>query len=519
MSPKPVPGEAPVTGTPAAVPEIADQPQLVDPTELLDPKLATRVTHEFKDNSLSEIAAWVQQQTEVNVVLDERSLSEANILFNDSITENLIDAPIYLLLDRLQRYGISWQFTPGMIYLRAKADQGDTTVSYNIGDLLDRNFEGSDLSDAIMETVDPGSWQEMGEGTGEAIILGDVLFVRQTPRNHRRVAGLLAALRKPARRVLIDDPQQHSAIRQTLQQNVSVNFQAQPLNLVIESLSQQSGTEIRLDREALKAGKFSERTPITLTLQDQPLATVLSVLATQLNLGWHLSDGSLWFTATDEIDYSMKLALFDVRDLCRNLDECAALQDAVEQQSDANTWESGEGIGTIAFPSSGMMVISQTEAQLDAVLALLENYRFALKNSKRRISPEEDPEGIETRYFRMPSVVADDLLGLLPTLVATDTWKSADRPQAPGTLVKIRSWDETDRPASTSQTAATPSDNQSYSVLVVVQKRRVHDEIRSLLDKVRHGDSLGAGAAGDNIGGLGGMGGSFGGGLFSIGAE
>ncbi|MFN6128523.1 MAG: hypothetical protein ACK6DC_20860 [Planctomycetota bacterium] len=39
-------------------------------------------------------------------------------------------------------------------------------------------------------------------------------------------------------------------------------------------------------------------------------------------------------------------------------------------------------------PKSGLMVVSHTEPNLDEVLTLLENYRTALKNSKRRISPE-----------------------------------------------------------------------------------------------------------------------------------
>ncbi len=49
---------------------------------------------------------------------------------------------------------------------------------------------------------------------------------------------------------------------------------------------------------------------------------------------------------------------------------------------------------------------------------------------KTQISPEEDPEAIETKYYRMPTAVADDLAKELPMLVSPDTWKSDAQPMA-----------------------------------------------------------------------------------------
>jgi len=498
--------QAPVNA-PAELPSIADTPTYIDPAELLSPVLTKPVTKDFDEVSLSEVAAWLQEQTGLNVVLDERSLDGAGVLPSEPVTDRLLDAPLYLMLDRLESIGVGWRLAGGVLYLQKFQEESTVqTIQYNIGDLLDQKMKSDELRESLIASVDRSAW-ENADVDSAVVLLGDVLFVRQSPRTHRRVAGWLAALRKPARRVLVDDPAQHAPIRAALDQVTSVQFKGQSFSAAVQSLAEKQKIDIRWDRIALKQAKISERVPVNLEVREQSLRTILDIFTAQMGLSWILRDGALWITTKEDAEHATKIAVFDVRDLCRNREECASLQNTIEQQSSPSTWETNGGTAVIAFPASGIMVVSQTEPRLDAVLALLENYRVALRNSKRRISPEEDPDRIETRYYRMPTEVAESLERLLPKLVASDTWATALTPTAAGKILVSRSWSQPPSTLGGNASKETAPLKESYSVLIVTQTRRVHAEISVVLNKIQHGDVESKGI----MGGMGG--GGFGGGM------
>ena len=498
--------QAPVNA-PAELPSIADTPTYIDPAELLSPVLTKPVTKDFDEVSLSEVAAWLQEQTGLNVVLDERSLDGAGVLPSEPVTDRLLDAPLYLMLDRLESIGVGWRLAGGVLYLQKFQEESTVqTIQYNIGDLLDQKMKSDELRESLIASVDRSAW-ENADVDSAVVLLGDVLFVRQSPRTHRRVAGWLAALRKPARRVLVDDPAQHAPIRAALDQVTSVQFKGQSFSAAVQSLAEKQKIDIRWDRIALKQAKISERVPVNLEVREQSLRTILDIFTAQMGLSWILRDGALWITTKEDAEHATKIAVFDVRDLCRNREECASLQNTIEQQSSPSTWETNGGTAVIAFPASGIMVVSQTEPRLDAVLALLENYRVALRNSKRRISPEEDPDRIETRYYRMPTEVAESLERLLPKLVASDTWATALTPTAAGKILVSRSWSQPPSTLGGNASKETALLKESYSVLIVTQTRRVHAEISVVLNKIQHGDVESKGI----MGGMGG--GGFGGGM------
>lgn len=187
------------------------------------------------------------------------------------------------------------------------------------------------------------------------------------------------------------------------------------------------------------------------------------------------------------------------------MEESYSLQSAIEQQAVPESWETG----VLAFAKSGIIVVRQPAAIQSAVLGLLDDYRLALRNSKRRISPEEDPEAIETKYYRMPTAVADDLVKELPLLVLPETWKSDTQPNGVGSIRQLRSWDQSlVRPAGAKDNTV-PEPLISYSVLVIQQRRKVHQEIAKTLQRIERGDAPEVPAGG-------GMGGikTFGGGMF-----
>ncbi|MFN9248929.1 MAG: hypothetical protein ACK6DS_17850, partial [Planctomycetota bacterium] len=387
------------------------------------------------------------------------------------------------------------------------------TVQYNAGDLLDQKFEADDLEEVILSVVEAGSgWTARDDqGEGDLIFLGDVLFIRQDERTHRRIAGLLAALRGPARRVLVDDPAEHAAIRAALGGQISVRFKAKPFGAVVAELADKAGVDMRLDAAALSSTKVNERTPVTFELKEQRLQTTLDLLLGQFGLSWILRDGVLWVTTREAADRFLQTAVFDVRDICPNLPASEALSEALLQQVDTGSWGDQDGAGQIVCAKPGVMVVRQSERRLDAVEELLGNYRVALKNSKRRISEDEDPEFVVTRYYRMPAEVAAEMERVLPELVASESWKSSVRPEAAGTIRQVHSWPEV------SETTKGGAVLMPQATLIISQKRKHHDEVRKFLDNIKYGNSLpsgfggagmgGAGVGGAGMGGAGGVGG------------
>jgi len=493
-------------GNPEPLRPIPDEPKSIDAATLVDPKLRQPAKVTFDETSLSEVAAWLQKQTGFNVTLDTRSLDSVGIDPISPVTDKLQDSPIYLLLDRLQRLQIGWRLNGGVLQLHAyKNDMFLHNVQYNVGDLLDQQFDSMALQETLQRCNDSETgWSDDG-GDGDMVLLGDVLFIRQDGRTHRRIAGLLAGLRSPSRRVLVDDPAPHAPIRAALDRPTNVSFKAKPLAAAMDEMAKTAAIDMRLDRIALRSIKVTERTPVTFELHDQSLRTTLDLMLGQLQLSWILRDGVLWVTPADDAESFLKTAVYDVRDLCPDDGSSSALSDAIQRQAAARSWQDNGGIGSIEFAKPGVMVVMQTERGLDSIQGLLENYRIALRNSKRRVSPNEDPEVVTTKYYRMPTEVAEDLEELLPTMLHPDSWKSEKQPTAIGTIRRIRSWSQVTGQKVAKGGTARPPATTSYSILLIEQKRKVHREIPKILQKIEHGDEVPAFGGG----GMGGMDGGF----------
>src|SRR5690606_9476433 len=115
------------------------------------------------------------------------------------------------------------------------------------------------------------SWSENGGGESDIQWLGDVMFVRQTGESHRRLAGLLAALRGHGRRTFIFDPPQHIALREKLDQPISLQLDQAPLVVAVKKIAEAASVDLRLDKPALKEAGISEREPVTLDLEERQL--------------------------------------------------------------------------------------------------------------------------------------------------------------------------------------------------------------------------------------------------------
>ena len=483
--------------------QITDTPTAVDPAKLVPASVNRHFTVAFDEASFGDVVNWLEAEAELTVIVNERSLENAGILKSEPVSDRLQNEPLFLLLDRLESIAVTWWLDDEILHLAADDELYVYTRQYGVGDLFDNEVDPDSLQSTIVDCIAPDSWEEAG-GTATVVLLGDVLFVRQSNRNHRRVAGLLDALRNHGRRTIVDDPQVHAEIRKALNSPVSVRYRQEALVNVVSSLSETTGLDIRLDLNWLQAAGIRDRLPIDLDVTGQALEVALNVLASQYDLDWHLRDGALWITTAERTQEGLT-AVFDVRDLCRNFDESMSLESAITSQACPYDWVTSGGNGIISFPLPGSMVVYQPERNMNEVLLLLENYRAALRVSKPRQKPGTDPKEVITRYYRMPKVVASDLSILLPELLSPDTWKSDQNPSGIGYIRFVNSQSEIEYANKTSGLVTTVP----YAVLIIDQMREVHDEIPTILNRIMQGDER----LSKNQG-LGG--GGFGGGFFNV---
>lgn len=494
---------------------IADEPKYVEALDMVPASLQAKVTHNLERVPLQELPTWLQTKTGLSFLIDEVSLDEEGIPLDVPISESLENVPAYQFLDRLQQYGIGWFARDGIvIFYASKSSSRDslTCHRYPIKDLLERGFQGDELFHAIERTVVPDSWMNVG-GLGDMRIYGSVLVVRQSQPTHRKIAALLQALRHPARRTWIDENPLTREMVAKLDRPASVRIIRTPIAESLKILSDQHKLNLRVDHAAIEEEgiKLDEQLS-SLDIRDRPVRKILEVLTASHDLCLQSREGELWITAFHQYKNYLKTALFDVRDLCRDASGCKQLKDAIEATISPQEWQNSGGWGCIVFPRPGLMLVSQTEPVADEILAFLEDVRreigkqnspspgLIIPQTRRFLSSDLVLGDCETRYYRLPTCLANDLKRLLPELVAKESWIKSSTAGAQGTIeicelvarrdlvaADAKATEPTANKASRSDEAA-----EGVSVLIVHQSNRVHDEIFSVIQKIMQSNFAGS---------------------------
>lgn len=490
------------------VPEISDEPKVVDTAQFIHANLTQKATVEFDKAPLSEVRDWLIQATGMPVVFDENELKNEGRALYDEYTDQLQDAPIYFLLDRLrEQYALAWYIEDEILYITTELafDHIRTLKTYPIGDLLDDDYDATDLVDTIMETT-TGPWQEIDQDGGTIAQLGDVLFVSQTPQVQREVAALLHGLRQHGRQTLLLEPGQHLALLESFSQNISVDYQDIPLYRVVEIISREAEVPIRFNVAELKFDGRDPRDRTSISIRERPLEVVLKILLKPLSLEVILENGGLLITTELDAESRLQTAIYDVSDLCQNMSESSALIGAVQEQTGVLWREVDQDGGTIMNPRHDVLVVRHHEQGLSKVLQLLETYRNVLRISKPRAVDDPDDE-ILTHYYRIDSELADVLANTLWELIPEGRIDQAAQEEGEQKLGVISQLP--------SQPELLGTLLRPQTVLIITHRKGIHFKIEHLISRIKSGDSrIGIPSTPVKMRGYGG--GGFGGGFFSV---
>ncbi|MEX1229820.1 MAG: hypothetical protein WEB58_06250 [Planctomycetaceae bacterium] len=343
----------------------------------IPPQLLVHVTREFNDTPLHEIVAWMRDDLHIDTRLDDQALEEEGIATDEPMTESAKNEPLYLVLNRICKpLMLDWYERDGIITITTwiKTDETFKSVTYDVADLMRDGYHPRELMATVLATSS-GLWEVHGDGEGLINHFDKKISVMQTDRVHCEIADLFEKLRSPARRTFVFDPPQHDVLRERLNQTISVTFRNVPLNKAVAALSHEAGVELRIDEMTLEEEGISIDEAVRYELGPHRLTAVLDAMLDPLELEFILSNGVVFITTNLKAEETMRLAVYDVRDICRSGPEARSLQRLVMEQTHG-LWEiDGDGEGTIAFPKIGVMVVSQNEKIHDEILELLNRYR------------------------------------------------------------------------------------------------------------------------------------------------
>lgn len=492
----------PIHGAPVdsrAAIEIADEPKVIDPATLLPPELAAKVTLTFDKMPLSDVVTTLKEKLAIDVILDEMALTDEGIDLDFPVSTRANDEPVYLLVDRMMGRSLAWSIRNGVLRISTRtAEQGRLdTRSYDLSGLLNDGYSVQQL-DYLLSDVTSSEW-ELIDGVGGALrVVGDSLIVSQADKGHREISGVLAALRTPARQTLIGQAPQTEQVQAFFKHPITVKFVETPLVEALAALSKMIGSDIQIDELSLEDNGISLDTPVTFSLRDKPLHVVLDTLLPPLDLTCVVANAELLVTTTAEAEELMTLALYDVRDLCLSNKTSRQLLEMLQETTNGE-WKDIDGVGGgVAFARPGILVVHQTGPMHDQVFSLIEQLR-TLRGQAQPVGERPWERAVETRFYRVTSAAADYLERNLPKLIAPETWRSEERPDAPGTIERI-----TAAPAPVGSPLPPPPKTEKKTedgnqekpavplvntvVLAIRQTVDVHEEIPALLHRVKDGD-------------------------------
>jgi hypothetical protein len=222
-------------------------------------------------------------------------------------------------------------------------------------------------AEAISSSVCPSSWEDVG-GPGHYDVLPGAVLVTNTVEIHARLADFFEQIRHPCRAsaaspFILPASPADERIQAALLKPASVFFKEMPLDEVAKFLSDHYDVPVLLDRWKLEEAAIAPEVPITCTLREISLRSILTIMLDEWELTFIIRDGVVKITTPEDAESQSFTIVYDVRELMGGPDDFDALDeliDTITSVASPRSWDEVGGPGSLQKLGNGLLILSQT---------------------------------------------------------------------------------------------------------------------------------------------------------------
>lgn len=344
----------------------------------------------YLDTQLGDIVNDLEFRTRANIELDMSALTADGKGTETVFTFLTKDASLQSILNQLlAKQGLTWIVENESIIITTPdgAAARAPTKAYSVASLAgkDESLDFDELSETIVQAVDPTSWRQNGGSVGviAKISAKKTLVVTQTHANHLEIAELLKQVAAPlplsGEKPQIaggDDAVAH--IEAELQRKSEVQYLCTQLSDMVNDLELRHKVKIHLDIPALTDDGKGPETIINKTLKNMSLASILDLLLVEQGLRWTIADEAILITTENGEAKRPTRVVYSVADLADsagNIDY-EEITGMITQSVAPESWREAGGVsGTISRVSSKKaIVVTQSYANQRKIQAILKQF-------------------------------------------------------------------------------------------------------------------------------------------------
>ena len=193
-----------------------------------------------------------------------------------------------------------------------------------------RSTHADALSDVLRMTIAPSTWDQVGgEGSLAIVEPWGIAVISQTRSVHEEIEALLATIRTvrgqqdgtltpEVRSASAEDygaGQSVKQIEKALRSTTTLSLSDVPLADAIETINQQHGIQIAVDRRALEDSGLTDTFPVQVKVSGISLRSALNLLLDDAGLTYVIANEVLMVTTPEAAESRLVTRVYPIRDL------------------------------------------------------------------------------------------------------------------------------------------------------------------------------------------------------------
>lgn len=348
-------------------------------------RLAQLVDLDYEKVPLKDVLEDIRTRFGVEYTVNPKALAEKDIVLTRPVSLKLDAVPLEVGLElMLRERWLGFSLRGGVLFVSSMRGLRDD-LEYRDYRVKVRREAANELVEAIMITVEPGTWDRNG-GKARIEIRKGALVVLQSAGGHAQIRRLLANLSAsgaiesqanrdgtenaqdsvlggngPNDRALAEsasraEEEVNAGARARLAQVVDLRFDKIPLQEVLDQVRGTFGAQCHLDPRSFSDEDASLTTPISFERNGIPLENGLDLILSELGLEYRLRHGVLIVSRKPDLEYWLETRVYSVDSRKSSAKKLITL---MERSVDPDSW-SDRGGDANASRCNNAIVICQT---------------------------------------------------------------------------------------------------------------------------------------------------------------